>query len=57
MLSILLSVFAFFASIYFVRRYLESMGVPKGTTRGVLVFAIALTIAYVVAYAVDRLAP
>ena len=57
MLSILLSVFAFFVSTYFVKRYLESMGIPKGMTRGVLVFAIALTIAYLVAFAVDRLVP
>lgn len=55
MLSILLSTIAFFVSLYYVRRYLENQGIPKGMTRGVLVFSIALVIAYGVAFAVDRL--
>ncbi|MBI3043879.1 MAG: hypothetical protein HYY78_13760 [Betaproteobacteria bacterium] len=55
MLSILLSIVAFFVSIYCVRRYLESMGIPKGMTRGALIFSIALAISYLVAFAVDRL--
>ncbi len=55
MLSIVLSTIAFFVSSYYLKRYLEDMGLPKGMTRGVLIFSIALTISYVVALAADRL--
>ena len=55
MLSLALSTIAFFVSIYFLRRYLENMGVPKGVTRSVLIFSLALAISYVVALAVDHL--
>jgi len=55
MLSILLSTIAFFVSAYYVKRFLENQGIPKGMTRGVLVFSISLLIAYLVAFGVDRL--
>jgi len=55
MLSIVLSTIAFFVSTYYIRRYLENMGLPKGMTRGVLIFSIALIISYVVALAADYL--
>ena len=57
MLSILLSTIAFFVSAYYVKRFLENQGIPKGMTRGVLVFSISLLIAYLVAFGVDRLTP
>ena len=46
---------AFFVSSYYIKRYLEDSGIPKGATRGALIFSIALAIAYLVALAVDRL--
>ena len=55
MLSIILSTIAFFVSTYYVKRYLENMGIPKGMTRGTLIFSIALMISYVVAVAADHL--
>jgi VIT1/CCC1 family predicted Fe2+/Mn2+ transporter len=55
MLSIVLSTIAFFVSSYYISRYLDNMGLPKGMTRGVLVFSIALLISYVVALAADYL--
>jgi len=55
MLSIVLSTIAFFVSRYYISRYLDNMGLPKGMTRGVLVFSIALLISYVVALAADYL--
>jgi len=55
MLSIVLSTIAFFVSSYYLKRYLENMGIPKGMTRGVVIFTIALMISYVVALAVDYL--
>jgi len=55
MLSILLSTIAVFVSAYYVERFLENQGIPKGMTRGVLVFSISLLIAYLVAFGVDWL--
>jgi hypothetical protein len=55
MLSLVLSTIAFFVSTFFLGRYLENMGIPKGMTRGALVFSIALLISYLVAAGVDHL--
>ena len=53
MASFFLSTFAFFIGAYFIRRYLENLGIPKTFTRGVVVFVTALLIAYGVAFLVD----
>ena len=53
MLSIVLSTIAFFVATYFLRRYFDSMDIPKGMTRGTLIFVIALVIAYLVSFVVD----
>ena len=53
MLSFFLSTIAFFVAGFFIRRYLDDMGVPKGMTRGLVVFVIALAAAYAVAWIVD----
>ena len=37
----------------FLTRYLDSMDIPKGATRGTLIFAIALLISYLVSLATD----
>jgi len=51
--SIVLSIIAFFVATYFLKRYLDSMDIPKGMTRGALIFSIALLISYLVSFAVD----
>lgn len=53
MLSFFVSTIAFFVAGFFIRRYLDDMGVPKGMTRGLVVFVIALAAAYAVAWIVD----
>ena len=53
MLSIVLSTIAFFVATFYLRRYLDSMDIPKGMTRGTLIFVIALVIAYLVSFVVD----
>ena len=53
MLSIVLSTIAFFVASFYLRRYLDNMDIPKGMTRGTLIFVIALLIAYLVSLAVD----
>jgi hypothetical protein len=57
MLSLVLSTVAFFVASYFLKRYLDDMGIPKGMTRSVLVFCLAAMLAYGVAFIVDWIAP
>jgi len=56
MLSFTLSAIAYFIASYLLRRYLDEMGIPKGTTRALLIFACALGVAYGVAALVSRIA-
>jgi len=56
MLTLVISTIAFFAASYFIKRYLDGIDVPKTMTRGLVIFALALAVAYVVALAVDRVA-
>ncbi len=51
--SILLSTIAYFVAAYYVRRYLEDIGVEKGMTRGLVVFTLALAVSYGVSAVVD----
>lgn len=55
MLSIVLSTIAFFVASFYLKRYFEDMGIPKGMTRGALIFSLALLISYIVALAADHL--
>ncbi len=57
MLSIVLSTIAFFVTTYYCRRYLEEMGIPKGMTRGTLIFTAALLVSYLVALLAGYLSP
>ena len=51
--SIVLSIIAFFAARYVLTRCLDSMDIPKGATRGTLIFSISLLIAYLASLATD----
>jgi len=53
MLSLILSTIAFFVATYFIRRYLDGMDIPKTMTRGIVVFVLALAVAYGVAFLVE----
>ena len=53
MLSLFLSTVAFFVASYFIKRYLDGMGIPKGMARSVVIFLLAAMIAYGVAFVVD----
>ncbi|MEO8102743.1 MAG: hypothetical protein ABI790_09465 [Betaproteobacteria bacterium] len=55
MASLILSTIAFFASGFFINRYLDSIDAPKGSTRSILKFCAALLVAYAVAFVVDRI--
>jgi hypothetical protein len=54
-LSLAVSTVAYFIASYYIRRYLDDIGAPKGVTRSVSIFCAALMIAYGVAAAVDWL--
>ena len=56
MLSFLLSTVAFFVAGWYIRRYLENIGIPKTMLRGIVVFVLALAVAYAVAALVDAIA-
>jgi hypothetical protein len=56
MLSLVISTIAFFVAGYFIKRYLDEIGVPKTVARALVVFVLALAVAYGVAFIVDRAA-
>jgi hypothetical protein len=53
MTGIVVSAIVYFVAAYFIRRRLEEMGIPKGVTRGTVVFVLAAVLAYGAAYLVD----
>ena len=53
MLSLVISTIAFFVAAYFIKRYLDEIGVPKTAVRGLVVFVLALAVAYGIAFTVD----
>ena len=53
MLSLVISTIAFFVAGYFIKRYLDEIGVPKTVVRALVVFVLALAAAYGVAFIVD----
>ena len=55
MLDLVVSTVAFVVAGYYIKRYLDGMDIPKGMTRSVVIFCLALGIAYGVAFVVDSL--
>jgi hypothetical protein len=54
--SFVFGTIAFFVASYFIKRYLNDIGIPKTFVRGLVVFVLALAAAYGVAFIVDRAA-
>jgi hypothetical protein len=52
--GLLASTVAFFVASYFIKRWMEENDIPKGMTRGVTIFVIALALAYGVGWLVER---
>ncbi len=42
--NLTVSTIVFFIAAWYIRRYLEDHGIPKGVTRGLLVFVIATSV-------------
>jgi hypothetical protein len=53
MLSIVISTIVYFAASFFIKRKFEDMGLPKGMTRGLMVFCLSVAVAYGAAAMVD----
>lgn len=46
MLSIFISIIVFFIAAWYIRRYLDEQGIPKGMTRGVVILTLASIISW-----------
>lgn len=55
MLSLVVSTVAFFIAAFFFGRWIDGMGIPRGVTRSLSVFALSAAVSYGVAYIVDLL--
>ena len=56
MLSLVVSTIAFFAASYFIKRWADANDLPKGMTRSLGIFVLAIAFSYGVAWLVDRVA-
>ena len=54
LVSLVVSTIAFFVASYFIKRHLEEIGIPKGMTRSIVIFVLALGVAYGIAFLLDR---
>jgi hypothetical protein len=54
--SLIVSTMAFFAASYFIKRWMDENDIPKGMTRSLTIFALAIAVAYGVGWLVDRVA-
>ena len=50
------STIAFFVASYFIKRWMDENDIPKGMTRNLTVFTLAIAVAYGVGWLVDRIA-
>jgi hypothetical protein len=53
MWNLVISTIVFFIAAWYIRRYLNEQGIPKGMTRGLLVFTIAYLVSWVMGEAID----
>ena len=57
MRSLVVSAIVYFVAAFFIKRQFEAMDIPRGMTRSVMTFCLALLAAYVAAAALDWLLP
>ncbi len=53
--SLIASTVAFFVASYTIKRYLDDSDIPKGMTRNLVIFSLALAVSYAVGWAVDHI--
>jgi ABC-type Na+ efflux pump permease subunit len=54
--GLIASTIAFFAASYFIKRSMDENDIPKGMTRNLTIFTLAIAVAYGVGWLVDRVA-
>jgi 4-amino-4-deoxy-L-arabinose transferase-like glycosyltransferase len=53
MWNLVIFTIVFFAAAWYIHRYLDEQGIPKGTTRGILVLVVASLLSWGAGYFVD----
>ena len=53
--SLLASTVVFFVASYFIKRWMEENEIPKGMTRGIAIFVLAVALAYGVGWLVEHI--
>jgi VIT1/CCC1 family predicted Fe2+/Mn2+ transporter len=54
--SLIVSTIAFFAASYFFKRWMDENDIPKGMTRSVTIFVLAVAVSYGVGWVVGHIA-
>ena len=57
MRSLVVSTIVYFVAAFMIKRRFEAMDIPRGMTRSLMIFSLALLVAYGAAAAVDWLMP
>ncbi len=55
MAGIVVSTIAFFVASFYLKRYFDGTDLPKGMTRSLTIFTLALAVAYAIGWAVDHI--
>jgi predicted PurR-regulated permease PerM len=53
MWNLIISTIVFFIAVWYIHRYLDEQGIPKGPTRGMLVLVVASLLSWGAGYVVD----
>ena len=53
--SLIASTIVFFVASYFIKRWMEENDIPKGMTRSIAIFVLAIALAYGVGWLVDHI--
>ena len=53
--SLVASTIAFFIARYVIKRWMDENDIPKGMTRSLTIFTLAIVLAYGVGWLVDRI--
>jgi hypothetical protein len=51
--NLIVSILVFFIAVWYIRRFLAEQGIPKGMTRGLLVFTLASLVSWGAGEAAD----
>ena len=54
--SLIVSTIAFFAASYFIKRWMDENDIPKGMTRSLTIFVLAVAVSYAVGWLVGLVA-